>query len=110
MYIVLHEKALSVNKVWKGRRFKSRDYVLYERLLLAILPRKPRIGGEIEIRLRFFLKNCRATDVDNLIKPLLDILVKKDYIEDDRKIYKLTAEKFHAEKDRIEIEITPYTP
>lgn len=45
------------------------------------------------------------TDIDNLIKPLQDILVKNGIIEDDRKILSFNAKKFKSDKDYIEITI-----
>lgn len=101
--ISLVEKLLSVNKAWQGRRFKSSEYLALEELLMLLLPRKTMIKGYVEIEYHFFLKNWKMVDVDNLVKPLQDIIVKKGYIEDDRQIKKITAEKHQAEKDSFSI-------
>ena len=106
--LTINEKPLSVNKAWQGRRFKSKDYTAYEKLLLAILPRKPKICGRVSVSILFHLKNDKRTDIDNLCKPLLDIIVKRGYIEDDRLIYRLTLSKKKAERDKIELEIEKY--
>ena len=45
------------------------------------------------------------TDYDNLIKPLQDILVKKGYIDDDRKIIEAHVYKYPALKDKILVRI-----
>jgi len=98
-------KPLSVNKVWQGRRYKTRDYLNYEKELLFTLPKRKTITGNFEIEFTFYLKNPYRQDLDNFIKPLLDILVKKGYIEDDRKMIYLKAKKIKADKDKISIKI-----
>ena len=104
MKIELQVKPLSVNKVWQGRRFKTQDYVDYESSCLWLLNKVKPVKGEVEIHYKFHFKG-RMMDVDNPIKPLQDVLVKAGIIEDDRKIMKITAEKFKAREDSIEIEI-----
>lgn len=106
--VTINEKPLSSNQVWQGRRFKTKKYQDYEKLLLTILPKKNIQKGLVELTYRFHLKNHKTTDYDNLIKPLQDILVKKGYIEDDRFIYKATIEKIPSKEDKIEIWINSY--
>ena len=103
-------KPLSVNKAWQGRRFKSKDYNNYEKEAMIILGRaKKTIDEFVEIEYVFHLKNCNRTDIDNLIKPLQDIIVKCGYISDDRKIRKITAEKKPHTKDCISFAIYKHT-
>lgn len=104
----INEKPLSVNGAWKGRRFKSDEYSTYETLLLYKLPKRPMVMGIVEVVFHFYIVNDSRSDIDNFEKPLLDILVKKGYIEDDRKIYKKTTYKHHSDKPKIEVEIKPY--
>ena len=107
MKITLETKLLSVNRCWQGRRFKTPDYVSYEREILYMLPKpETTIKGNVRVQFSFFLKNNKKSDVDNLIKPLLDILTKKGYFEDDRQITELLAYKFREKNDRVNIEIT----
>jgi Holliday junction resolvase RusA-like endonuclease len=101
-------KPLSINKAFSGRRFKTQECKEYERTLYYILPKEKMIKGDVTIKYRFFLKYDKVTDTSNLIKLLEDILVKKGYIEDDRFVRRFTAEKFHNEKEIVEIEIIPY--
>ncbi len=64
------------------------------------------ICGKIAVRYKFYLKNCARADYDNLIKVTQDIIVKKGWIEDDRKIYRAIIEKYPTKKDeRIEVEL-----
>ena len=108
--IAVSIKPLSVNDAWQGRRFKSPAYLTYERDLGFLLPRGiPMTKGRVELRYRFYIKNDKLADADNMVKPLQDVLVKHGYIEDDRFIYRFSVEKFHAEVPRIEVEILPYT-
>jgi len=70
------------------------------------------IKGDVEVHYSFLLKNYKMTDVDNLIKPIQDIIVKNGLIEDDRKIKRIIAEKFQLgkkdENDMMVINIIPY--
>jgi len=106
--IVIKRKALTVNQVWQGRRFKTQDYKDYERDLLLILPKQETFTVPIIVKYKFYLKHFKITDLDNLIKPLQDILQKAGYFKDDRLIYKLEAEKVESKEDFIEIDIKPY--
>lgn len=103
----LDARPLTVNKAYRGgRRFKSSYYTDFEREIIYQLPKNVRIEGEVEIHYRFFLKNSYSnSDTSNFIKVLEDIIVKCDLIEDDRFVKRLTAEKFRAGKDSIEVDI-----
>lgn len=101
-------KPLSINKAFRGRRFKTQECKWYEKTLFYLLPKEKMIKGDVSIKYKFFLKYDKVTDTSNLIKLLEDILIKKGYIEDDRFVRKFTAEKFHNDTDTVEIEITPY--
>lgn len=100
-------KPLSVNAVWQGRRFKTPSYKQYE-IDCSWFCKGKKIEGEVEVHYRFYLKNYALSDIDNLIKPIQDIVVKQGLIEDDRKIKRITAEKFKSEENKIEIIITKY--
>lgn len=101
-------KPLSVNKAWQGRRFKTKDYQQFERDMLWLMPKREQVKGDVEVHYKFYLKAYGKTDVSNLIKCLEDIIVKAGWIEDDRKVIKLTAEKVRSKTDSIEIEISEY--
>lgn len=99
--MILHIKALSVNQAWQGRRFKTKKYKDYEKECLLLLPEKKMIMGYVEISFLFYLKYFATQDTDNLLKPIIDILVKKGYIQDDRYIVRLRAEKIKSKEDKI---------
>lgn len=98
-------KPISVNAAFQGRRFKTADCKAYERLLWYKLPRKGTLLGDVEIWFDFFLVNYKKTDISNLVKVTEDILVKKKYIEDDRKIVRMHLAKHKAERDMMTIKI-----
>lgn len=99
-------KPISINKAFQGRRFKTSECKEFEEELSYLLPKARLIKGEVEIRLTFFLKNYKRTDISNLVKILEDILVKKGFIEDDRKVKRMTLEKIQYKEDYIKIEIS----
>lgn len=56
------------------------------------------------------LHTCRIQDVDNILKPILDLLQKTGVVKNDNQFYKLDVEKFKStkEEERVEIEILGY--
>ena len=90
-------KALSVNKCWQGKRFKTPEYKKYEKILMLILPNNFVIPkGKFHLDVIFGLSS-KLNDIDNGLKPFIDILQKK-YGFNDRDIYKLTVEKIIVKK------------
>lgn len=95
-------KPLSVNQVWQGRRFKTKTYKDYEKTLLSILPNLTIPEGNLKVTFRFGFSS-KASDWDNPIKPLQDILQKK-YNFNDSRIYKAEIEKVIVKKGKEFIE------
>lgn len=98
-------KPISINASFQGRRFKTSLCNDYEKELWVLLPKKPMIKGEVEIWFDFFLVNYAKTDISNLVKVTEDILVKKGYFEDDRKIVKMHLSKEKSKKDMMAITV-----
>ena len=84
-------KPLSVNECWQGRRFKTKEYKQYEKDLLLMLPNIKLKIQRVSIDIVFGFSNS-ICDIDNPLKPFLDILQKK-YNINDRDIYMLTVSK-----------------
>jgi len=101
----LEIKPLSVNACWQGRRFKTPEYKAYEKEMLLRLPKEKMIKGNVEIYIVFFFKNDKMRDIDNSVKPILDIFVKKGYIEDDRFVVHLDIRKQKSDKEGFVFEI-----
>lgn len=90
-------KPLSVNRAWKGRRFRSDDYKIFEEELMYLLPRDIEIPKwPLEIIFKFWLSS-KLSDWDNPIKTAQDV-ISKFYWFNDRRIYKWTWEKFDVKK------------
>jgi len=99
-------KPISVNKAFQGRRFKTADCKSFEEELWYLLPKEKMIKGNVSVTIEFYLKNHKMTDVSNLVKVFEDIVVKRGYIEDDRKVNELFLYKYPAKTDKIHLNIT----
>jgi Holliday junction resolvase RusA-like endonuclease len=87
-----------VNEAWQGKRFKSKKYQTYEAELLYTLP-KTEVNWDkqpIELSLIVGLSNMQS-DIDNIVKPFVDVLQKK-YNFNDKYIFRLIVEKKLVEK------------
>ena len=89
-------KPLSVNEVWQGKRFKTPAYSKYERDVLFMLPKIQVPNSELALTLRVGYSN-KASDIDNCVKPFIDILQKK-YGFNDSQIYELHVYKYVVAK------------
>jgi len=102
-------KPLSVNKAWKGRRYKTKEYDKYIKEAMLLMPNvKVKAFDKISVNIIFGFSN-KSADVDNPVKPLLDIITKK-YGIDDKHIYRLSQEKVITAKGKefIEVNIEDY--
>ena len=104
----LNIKPLSVNNCWQGKRFKTPEYKKYERDLLLMLPKKTFKFDKFSIEIEFGFSTTLA-DIDNPLKPFLDILQKK-YNINDRDVYSLTVSKKVVPKgsEYIKFKISQY--
>jgi Holliday junction resolvase RusA-like endonuclease len=99
-------KPLSVNQAWMGRKFKTKFYKDYEIELSSKLP-KLKIDKTKKLTLDLIVGYSNSnSDIDNFLKPFIDILQKK-YLFNDRNIYKLNIVKEIVKKgdEFIEFEI-----
>lgn len=96
MEIYKQIKTLSVNQCWRGRRFKTPEYKAYEKELLYTLPnlKVPEPPYKVTFVVGF---SNRRSDIDNFLKPLIDIMQKK-YGFDDKDIYELYVKKVITKK------------
>ena len=105
----IHIKPLSTNKLFKGRRFRTDEYDVYEDLILeAITGWKPLLYDKMTFILQVGLSSKNA-DLDNCIKAFVDILQKK-YLFNDSRVYRIEAQKEIVKKgaEYIDIEILPF--
>ena len=111
--LIIPLKPLSVNKMWgltsrkkggKKDRYKMRKYRQWEKDASYFIPWGS--GEKIKkINITFMLKNAGRTDIDSGIKSLLDILVKRQQIKDDRYIEWLIVQKVKSDYDQIIVEL-----
>lgn len=105
--IKLNIKALSVNKAFQGRRFKTPEYNKFISNMLLVLPKLKDVPTK-DIRLKIeFGYSSKLSDIDNGLKTFLDCLVKK-YGFDDRYIIELFVTKKIVEKGKDHIKFTFY--
>lgn len=101
-------KPLSVNDAWKGQRFKTTAYKIFERSLLYMLPAIKLPEAPYHVHLHFAFSSTQS-DIDNPTKLILDVMQKK-YAFNDKNIFKLTIEKELVEKGKEHFQFcfTPY--
>jgi len=101
-------KPLSVNEVWIGRHIKTKPYRSYEKEMLYTLRPIPIPEAPYEVYLKFGV--ILLYDIDNGVKPFLDILQKK-YGFNDRYILRLVVEKevVKSGNEFVEFEIKTLT-
>ena len=103
-------KPLSVNQCWRGRRFKTDDYKIYEKELLFTLPQLDIPEPPYYVEYEFGFSNS-LSDWDNPIKPLQDILQKK-YKFNDKDIFEARVRKVKVKKgdEYFKVKIERLTP
>lgn len=114
MELKLIVNPLSVNAAYRGRRFKDKALIDFEKQVSRLLPDcKPAATSKDEVFVRyiFHLKNYSRSDTFNMEKTLTDMLVKQKYLSDDRYIRAgyVRKEKIMGNIEYIEILIEPYT-
>ena len=87
----INVKPLSINEAFKGRRFKTPEYLVYEREVLLSLKFIKLRPGPYGLFIELGLSN-KGADIDNPIKLISDILQKK-FGFNDKDIYELYVKK-----------------
>lgn len=106
--MIVYIKPLSVNQCWQGKRFKTKKYKSYEKELLLKLKYFNINLNKIKLNIVFGVSS-KLMDVDNGLKPFLDVLQKK-YKFNDRDIYQLNVIKKIVKKgdEYIQYEFKEY--
>lgn len=87
----------STNKLFRNvpgvGRVKTSEYVRWSKsALMTMVVQKPKpVKGSVRVEITC-RRVSRRRDIDNIIKPTLDILVRGGLIEDDRHVISVTAE------------------
>jgi len=91
-------KPLSVNQAWQGRRFKTNAYKAYSEELLLTLPKLSIPEDKLVVKLEIGFSSA-GSDIDNPVKPFVDILQKK-YGFNDNRIWRMELVKKKAQKGK----------
>ena len=86
----------SVNKAWKGQRYKTDLYKRFERYCLFIIPIQKVEKKPLELIINYGFSS-KGSDIDNPTKMVIDILSKKLGFNDNL-IYKLIVTKSIVKK------------
>ena len=105
--MILNISPISINKAFKGRRFRTLEHKKYVKDLLILLKRykgiKPKNNYRIEII--FYFKN-NLSDLSNYVKIFEDCIVKSKIVKDDRYCMEmLLIKKIDKKNERIEFKI-----
>jgi Holliday junction resolvase RusA-like endonuclease len=84
-------KPLSVNAAWQGKRFKTKQYQVFESHLVYLLPRFEMPPSPYKISFVFGFSSP-LSDLDNALKCTIDVLQKK-YLFNDKEIFELRVKK-----------------
>ena len=101
----LFEIAVNGNVNTKSNE-KSIDYFDRMETLFSTLPKSINSCKKISINAKFWisskrLRDTRALDLDNLIKPVLDHLTKAYVINDDANVFELKITKYPTDGEQI---------
>jgi len=90
---------LSVNKIFQGRRFKTKEYNAWIEEGLWLLKGQTLRQPPYKISIEFYMS--KASDIDNPVKGTLDLLKKAGIISDDRYIEYLEIKKIVSKDKKI---------
>lgn len=91
-------KPLSVNEAYKGRRFSTPNLKGYKTELGFFLKPLKIPEGNLKINIEFGFSS-KGSDLDNAVKPFLDVLQKK-YSFNDNRVYELVLSKRITAKNK----------
>jgi hypothetical protein len=84
-------KPLSINKAWKGRRFKTKEHVNYCKRIELLLPNDIFVPPKIDLFVEYEFGISKAFDIDNPKKIFQDLLSKKYNFNDNRIMKEFTT-------------------
>lgn len=102
----------SVNSLWRagrGRVYRSKKYVDWQDLCFLELSKQecPKtFTVPVSVELSVGRPDNRKRDLDNLIKPVFDILQKAEILEDDSLVHRILSF-WSTDHQNIQIEIFP---
>ena len=103
--IELPIKPISINQCFQGRRFRTKEFKQWQNDMLKVMPKRSKLAGGVKVAITLFLKSIYRSDCDNFLKPIIDCIVKRGWITDDRFIQYLEVAKVKSKVEKIGIEI-----
>lgn len=82
-------RAVKRGRFFRGEIYKTGSYRQYEKSLLKTLPNIQIPEGKLELKIQVHYSSA-ASDIDNCLKPFIDVLQKR-YDFNDNRIYKITV-------------------
>lgn len=79
----------SVNKMYRGKRYKTDHYKIWisNAGWDVLQQRTPKLGPQsVNLEIEVKRPDKRKRDLDNLLKPIQDLLVRQSIIEDDKQV------------------------
>lgn len=96
--IRINIRPLSINKAYKGKRFRTPEYNAYKKALHCLLPKITLPEPPYAITFKFGYSSM-ASDWDNCIKPAQDCIAEK-YGFNDKLIHRGVVDKVKVEKGK----------
>ena len=94
-----------------SRTFKRKEYTQYIQEVKSQLNHDHTFTNDIMVAIKFYSNTRAIGDLDNITKPILDILQSSGIISNDRYIIKLELSKVFGSKENIiEIDVSEYKP
>jgi len=82
--------------------YKTPEAKMWIAECLRHIRRKNPLKGKIDVSVEFYFQ--READIDNRLKPLLDLLQEANVVENDKQVYSLVVTKFFDKvKPRVEL-------
>ena len=101
-------KPISVNEIFKGKKYKTAKYDLFISDMLKLLPKTIEFPDKENVKLAIeFGFSTKASDLDNYLKGTIDCFVKK-YGVDDKHIYEIHCFKAIVKKGQEYIKFKIY--
>lgn len=108
--IVIDDYPPSANAIWRafrGRIIKSGEYRKWlDNQTLLVSLQKGQVLGKYQLTITAQRKDNRRRDIDNLIKPLQDLLVRAGKVQDDSLCQRVTAQWIEEKGSQIKMELS----
>lgn len=96
-------KPISVNKCFQGHRYKTNEYANWRQAVYYLTLHVNPINNPTKLDIEFHVSNFGQSDVDNMLKPLLDALQECEIIENDNTIEEIHTKKIKCKKGEEKI-------